>query len=256
MKIKLLEKTDTKVKFELAETNPAFTNMLRRTIVQHVSVAAIDNIDVIKNTSALYNETIAHRIGHIPISYKNEMVQKENCKCKGKGCSFCEVKMVLQKSGPCTVYAKDFKSTDKDVKPSTGDIIIAKLYENQDLNLEATVVINTGKEHSNWQAAIVGYQYYPELKIAKDVKNIKDIIAACPKGLIDEKTMKLTTPEKCDFCQQCVEVASKGAVTITGDKTRHILTVETVSGTDPKTIILDALTNMAKNLKELETQIK
>ena len=256
MKIKLLEKTDSKVKLELAETNPAFTNMLRRTIVQHVSVAAIDNIDVIKNTSALYNETLAHRIGHVPISYKNKMVQKENCKCKNKGCSLCEVKMVLKKSGPCTVYAKDFKSTDKDVKPSNGDIIIAKIYENQEINLEATVVINTGKEHTNWQAAIVGYQYYPELKIAKDVKNIKDIIKACPKGLIDEKTMKLTHPEKCDFCQQCVNAASNGAVTVVGDKTRHILTVETVSGTDPKTIILDALTNMAKNLKELETQIK
>ena len=68
--------------------------------------------------------------------------------------------------------------------------------------------------------------------------------------------MKLTNPEKCDFCQQCVNAASNGAVTVEGDKTRHILTVETVSGTDPKTIILDALTNMAKNLKELETQIK
>ena len=86
MKIKLLEKTDSKVKLELNGTNPAFTNMLRRTIVQHVSVAAIDNIDVIKNTSALYNETLAHRIGHIPINYKTKMVKKEDCKCTDCKC--------------------------------------------------------------------------------------------------------------------------------------------------------------------------
>ncbi|MCK4968115.1 MAG: hypothetical protein KAS12_03585, partial [Candidatus Aenigmarchaeota archaeon] len=164
--------------------------------------------------------------------------------------------LVLTKKGPCTVYAKDFKSTDKDIKPSNGDIIIAKLYESQKINLEATAVLKTGKEHTNWQSAIVGYQYYPEIKFSKDVKNLKEIIKSCPKGLIDEKTMKLTNPEKCDLCKRCVEAASNGAVTIEGDKTRHIITIESVSGMEPKTILLEALTKINKDLKELESDIK
>ncbi|MCK5474420.1 MAG: DNA-directed RNA polymerase subunit D [Candidatus Aenigmarchaeota archaeon] len=256
MKVKMLEKKDNKVKLEITGTTPAFTNMIRRTILQHVNIPAIDSIDVIKNTSSVYNESLAHRIGLVPLTYKSGMSTKEDCKCKNKGCTMCEVKMVLAKKGPATVYAKDIKSTDKDLKPSNGDAIIIKLYENQEINLEATAVIKTGADHANWQPAVIGYQYFPTLKISKDAKNIKDIVKACPHDLIDEKTLKLKDPYKCDLCNQCIEAADDGAVTIETDNTRHILTIESISGVDPKTLMLEALKETSEKLKELEASLK
>ena len=257
MKIKILNNKNNELKFEIADTTPALANSLRRTIITKTNTLAIDTIDVHTNTSALYNEIIAHRIGMIPLKFKDTLKRTDECTCKGKGCVNCEVKLILKKSGPCTVYSKDFKSTDKDVKPTSDKIIIVKLLDGQDINLEATAKLGTHPEHAKWQPSNIGYQYYPDLKTSKDCDMCKICAKACPKSVIDTTNkIKLKDNYECDLCGKCVDVCPKKALTLTKDSTRIIFTIKSVSGLEPKDIVTGALKTLKTDLNELSKQLK
>ena len=165
MKLKVVEQTKDSLKVAFDSITPVVAGTLRRTIINSVPVLAVEDVDIIANSSALYDEVIAHRLGMIPFTFDyTKMVMKSKCSCGGKGCEKCEVKMELNKAGPCNVYAKDIKFTDKSVKPVDGDILIVSLLEMQTVNFEMTAELNVAKEHAKWQAGIVGYEYEPSDK--------------------------------------------------------------------------------------------
>ena len=147
---KLPCKNTRAIKFEVRGADATFMNAVRRTIASKVKVLAITSVDVTTNTSALYDEVVAHRIGMIPITFDPKSFD-------GKSKSGSTVKFALSKRGPCTVHASDLKSTDKGVAPVSGKILIVNLLEGQELNLEATAELGTGAQHARWQPAIMGY---------------------------------------------------------------------------------------------------
>ena len=115
MDIKLVEYQEKKnrLTFSVKGADTAYANTLRRIMGFEVPVMAIDEVEFRKNTSILYDEMIAHRLGLIPLStdLKSYNMTSE-CKCKGEGCASCTVKLILKAQGPCTVYASDIKSKD------------------------------------------------------------------------------------------------------------------------------------------------
>ncbi|MGV8087094.1 MAG: DNA-directed RNA polymerase subunit D [Candidatus Woesearchaeota archaeon] len=161
MDIKLVENQEKKNRliFSLKGADTAYANTLRRIMGFEVPVMAIEDVEFRKNTSILYDEMIAHRLGLIPLStdLKSYNMMSE-CKCKGAGCASCTVKLILKVQGPCTVYASDIKSKDPEIKPMHGKMPIVKLLEGQELEFEATAVLGQGKEHSKWATGLVYYK--------------------------------------------------------------------------------------------------
>jgi DNA-directed RNA polymerase subunit D len=161
MEIKLVENQEKKNRlvFSLKGADTAYANTLRRIMGFEVPVMAIEDVEFRKNTSILYDEMIAHRLGLIPLStdLKSYNMMSE-CKCKGAGCASCTVKLILKVQGPCTVYASDIKSKDPEIKPLYGKMPIVKLLEGQELEFEATAVLGQGKEHSKWATGLVYYK--------------------------------------------------------------------------------------------------
>ena len=257
MKLKIIDKNSSSLKIEISDTTPAFVNALRRTIMQKMPVLAIETVDFIDNTSALYDEIISHRLGLIPFVFNlKNYVSKDECKCKGKGCSSCEVKFVLKKKGPCNVYAKDMKSTDPDVKSAEGDVLIVKLLKEQAIDLEATAQIGTAKQHAKWQSSIVGFNFFPTLKVDKKRLNeAKACVDACPLGLIT-KDFKLKDPYSCNLCGACSVACPDGVVTIEGDSSHIILYIESVSGLSPEDIIRKSLEIIGNYVGEFEEAFK
>ncbi len=165
MKIEILEKSDTYVKFALEESNPAFANALRRIMISEVPTLAVEEVDFFENSSALYDEMIAHRLGLIPLTTNiKDYNFRSECTCKGKGCSKCTVTLALSKKGPGTVYSGDMKSSDKDVVPADPKIPIVKLNEKQKIKLEASAILGRGREHAKFQPGVISYQYSDEEK--------------------------------------------------------------------------------------------
>ncbi len=256
MKIKILEKNEIKIKFLLEEVSPAFANALRRVMITEIPVLAIDWVDFYENTSVLFDEIIAHRLGLIPLKFNPEKFNfMEECSCKGKGCALCQVVFALEKTGPCIVYSGDLKSSNKEVKPLYDKIPIVELLENQKIKLEAVAKLGLGKDHAKWQAANVGYQYYPEVYV-KNFELAKKCIKICPKGLLEVKGKKiiLKDPTKCDICRLCEEECEKG-LEIKTDSTKFIFNVESVSGLKPEYIISQSAKILEKKAEDLKKEL-
>ena len=181
MKFTVIEQTKDSLKVVLDSISPVVASTLRRTIINSVPVLAIEDVDIITNYSGLYDDVIAHRLGMIPFTFDpSKLVMKSDCSCGGEGCGKCEVKMVLNKTGPCSVYAKDIKVTDSSVKPVDGNLLIVTLLERQSVSFEIKTELNVAKEHAKWQSSIVGYEYEPSgsncsEKITFDLRSISGL---------------------------------------------------------------------------------
>ena len=160
MKIKILEKNGREIKFSIEGITPGFANALRRVMMTEVPTMAIEWVDFKKNDSVLPDEILANRLGQVPLTFDRKAYNLPgNCKCEGKGCSRCQVEMVLKKKGPGVVHSGDLKSKAKDVQPVFDKIPITELFKDEELQFEATAQLGLGKEHTKWQAAVAGYNY-------------------------------------------------------------------------------------------------
>src|SRR3989338_6831963 len=168
MEIRVLEndKDKGKLSFIIKDTNAAFVNTLRRIMIEEVPTMAIEDVEFRKNTSILYDEMLAHRLGLIPLTTDLKSYNlPEECKCEGKGCARCQVTLTLEGKGPGTVYARDIKSSDSAVKPVYSKMPIVELLKGQNIELEAVAVLGKGKVHSKWISAHVYYKHKPLITI-------------------------------------------------------------------------------------------
>lgn len=161
MKIEVLSQNDKELKFSVKGISYAFANELRRIMISEVLTMAIEWVDFKKNDSAIPDELLSNRLGQVPLTFdKKAYNMKETCEnCKGKGCSRCQVELVLKKKGPGVVYSRDLKSKAKDVQPVFDKIPLLELFEGQEIQFEAVAQLGKGRNHAKWQAASVGYKY-------------------------------------------------------------------------------------------------
>lgn len=257
MKLQILKKTDAKLEFILEGTDNAFANALRRVMMSEVPTMAIEIVDMEENTSGLFDEALAQRLGLIPLNFEQKLYNlKENCKCGGEGCSRCQVSFTLEATGPGIVKAGEMKS-DAEVRPTDADIPIVELLENQRLKFAATAQLGLGKDHAKWQASIVGYQNVPVVKVSDASDKVVDV---CPTHVFEKKDgrVRVAREADCVLCMRCVEVSE--GVTITAQEDGFIFKVESVSGlkaTDILSSALDALEEKADAFKdELKEALK
>ncbi len=256
MRVHVVEKSDNEIKFLIEETTPQFANAIRRTSAMDIPILAIDSVDFYANSSAMFDEMIAHRLGLLPLKFDRKAFnRRDECKCEGAGCPLCQVVFALDKTGPCTVYAKDLKSTDEAVAPLYPDTPITELLPGQKLKLEATAILGTGKEHAKWQAAVSFYNYYPEAEKMPE-KNLEKYVNICSKRALKIDRGKLVLDS--GLCNICGECSKLGDIKIKGNEKKILLTVESVSGLKASEIVKltaeilrDKLTDFEKHFSKL-----
>jgi DNA-directed RNA polymerase subunit D len=225
-------------------------------MIAEIPNMTIDTVDFQDNTSALFDEIVAHRLAMIPLQFDQDKFNLlGECKCEGKGCPLCQVFFALEKTGPAMVYSSDLKSSNKNVKPTSPDFPIVKLLKYQHLKLEAMARLGTGKEHAKFQAANVSYSYLPSIEAkSEDLKKIEN---ACPKAILEVKNGKLVIidPYACDECKACEEV-SGGNAKIKNDETKFVFRVESISGIDPEYIIEKSAQILQEKAKDFKEQLK
>jgi len=257
LKIKVLEKTDTEMKFLLEDSNPQFANALRRIIIAEIPILAIEYVDFTINDSVLYSEIIAHRLGLIPLVFNSKDFHFKEEHEGRKTCSMCEVIFAINKKGPEMVYSKDMKSSNPDVKPLYDNIPIVELFDDQRLKLEASASLGLGLRHARYQAANAFYRYYPLVKVSEKVNNVDEVIKSCPKNALKFENNKFSVSLDCDICKECVKVAKPdGVLEIVGDNTKFIFNVESISGLKPEDIVLQAVDILKKKVKEFGKEVK
>lgn len=141
---------------EFKDTHNSIVNSIRRTIIDEVPTFAIEDVEVVLNESPLYDETIAHRLGLIPLTTDLESYNlKKNCTCGGIGCALCEVKLTLAVEGDGYVLSSELKSDDPQVVPADTQIPITKLFGDKKIELNLKAELGVGREHAKWAPAHV-----------------------------------------------------------------------------------------------------
>jgi DNA-directed RNA polymerase subunit D len=260
MKIQILDKSDSEVRFIAEEISSALAGELRRIMLSEIPTMSIEFVDFKKNDSALPDEIVANRLGQVPLTYdKRAYNLPGECKCKGKGCSRCQVKLSLKKKAPGVVYASDLKSNDKSVRPFFEKIPIVELFEDQEMQFSAVAQLGKGKQHAKWQAAVVGYKNVPRVVVnVKAGKRADELIAACPKHLlkINKDKIVVTDPLDCNMCKQCLELAKEGEIKIEPIEDSFLFNVETASGLKSEEIVTMATEILEANAKQFEKSVK
>ncbi len=203
------ERFDTKV-YLIKGVNAAFVNSLRRAILAYVPTLAIEEVDFYKNSSPMYNEVLAHRLGLLPLITDLETYEMPPEDVDPRDFAKYHVSFKIQKKGPGVVRGEDVKFNDPKVKVAQPNTPIVTLLEGQELEATGIAVLGIGKVHSKWSPAHVYYKNYPQITI-KDPKTTKAeaICEVCPKNLffVDKSQLKVKEDEihKCNLCRACVE---------------------------------------------------
>ena len=146
MKLSIIENNEKSVSFKLDGTNFSFANALRRAMMNSVGTLAIDKVTFYENSSSMFDEYIAHRVGLVPIHTPKDYDEKD------------EVVFSLSAEGPSTVASKELVSTAKGIKVANENIPIIKLASGQTLKIDGKAVFSNAMKSSKFQPGLVTYK--------------------------------------------------------------------------------------------------
>ena len=217
------------------DMNYSLLNAIRRS-VEEISTLAIEDVEIFKNDSALYDEVLAHRLGLIPLKTESKMSGKTS------------IELSLKKTGPCTVYSGDFKG---DVTIPFKEIPLTILGKDHEIEIVATASMGNGLYHTKHVPGLVYYRNLFEVKGG----NVKiDSIVQQQKGVI--------TPEKkaskwiCDLNDaQADEIRSLDSDSL-HESNEMLLFVESFGMMDADKILMRAGEQLQKNLELFEASVK
>lgn len=138
--MELIEKNEDIMKFKM-EIDETLINSIRR-YISEIPVLAIDEVEISKNDSALYDEAVAHRLGLVPLKMDGRMGEKTEI----------ELELDVKKAG--FVYSGELKGA----KVVYDKIPITLLDKGQFLSLKAFARIGRGREHSKFSPGMMFYQ--------------------------------------------------------------------------------------------------
>lgn len=267
MEVRVLEKDEKTMSLLVHGVDVPYMNALRRLIISEVPCMAIDEVVMIENSSVVQDETIAHRLGLVPLKTDLDSYNlPEDCPCKSEfGCNLCRITLTLDvevKEETRPIYSGELISENKEMLPISDKIPIVKLAKEQKLRLEAYARLGKGKNHAKWQpVSMCAYKYLPKIDVSK--KNCTvcgKCVEICPKRVLAKTEGKLVVQNlmACTLCHDCVEACLEKppAIDVSWEENAFILNLESTGALPPERIVEEAIRILDKQLKEFESQIK
>jgi len=267
LKVEVLSLTGDTIRFRLRGVNVAFANALRRTMIAEVPSMAIDDIFFFDNSSVLPDETLAHRVGLVPlVTDLDSYVPPEKCECGSElGCSLCRVVLTIDVEAdgePRVVYSGDLVSEDPAVVPTSPDIPLVKLAPGQAVRFEAYARLGMGKTHAKWQpVSLCIYQHIADIEVDEESCTLcGNCVEACPRGVLSPEGGKLKVVDlyACTLCGACVEACTVEPPAIIqrvrGDDL--LFTVESTGCLPPQRIVSEAVKILVEKLDDFRGKIE
>lgn len=179
MQLENVSEKGNKLSFTLKGAKLTLANAIRRYSMNHVPVLAIDKVTMYENSSPVFDEYIAHRIGMLPIKTPKNLPAST------------EVSFVLDVQGPKAVFAEDLKSSDSGIIVAEPRIPIVTLTEGQSVRLEGKAILGVGRKHAKFQAGLAAYDEHEDGTLLMKVESFfnmgpKDMLVRGCKALEDD----------------------------------------------------------------------
>jgi DNA-directed RNA polymerase subunit D len=235
--MEIIEKKQNQLTF-IAETEESLANAIRR-YISEIPILAIDEVEIFKNDSALYDETIAHRIGLIPLKTENSS-KKE-----------FELKLSNSKEG--LVYSGELKG---EIDVVHNEIPITILNKGQEIEILAKARFGKGSEHAKFTPGILFYRNVAEINAEKEF--LDEIKKRFPKTEIKEKGNKIIILDNkkesiAEVCEGIIE--KQGGKYDIEYKNELIITIETFGQIDVKDIFTKSVKELKSDLNEVMKKI-
>jgi len=239
--MKLIQKNKEKIVF-LAEVGEEMINAVRRYSNQ-IPVLAIDEVEISMNDSPLYDETIAHRLGLVPLKSKGTVNEKTTA----------TLNLTSKKEG--YVYSEELKG---DTEAVYKEMPITILKENQEIKINAFAKAGKGEKHSKFSPGIIFYRNTFDVKVDKDCPH--DVAEVCPQKILKTKDGKVTVENemKCDGCELCLEKCQKNgkeSIKITPTK-EMLITIESFGQIDSSEIFKRSIELLKKDINYFSKELK
>ena len=190
--MKITNKKNNHIEFTFT-ADESLANVIRR-YINEISIIAIDEVEISRNDSPLYDETIAHRMGLIPLK------MEKNIKKSGEE----ELQLKVKKEG-----AVESGELQGKVKVVFDKIPLTFLNKGQELEIVAKTKFGRGSEHAKFSPGLMFYRNIFDIKIDKDCP--QGVVDVCPKKILKFENGKVSVDDnlKCDMCDACVEFCNK-----------------------------------------------
>ncbi len=235
--MKLIEKNNNQIIFESA-IDESLANAIRR-YMNHIPIIAVDEVEIFKNDSPLYDETVSHRIGLIPLKMSKALKKNPLLKLKSKKEGF--------------VYSNELGG---EIEPVYDKIPITYLNKGQELEFNATTISGTGEEHAKFSPGLMFYRNVTEIRMGKELAG--EVKKMCPNTEISEKGANLIVLDNGknqveDVCESIAEKHGKKAEV--NKKEGLILTLESFGQLDPEEIFGKAVDELKKDLSVVSKKL-
>jgi DNA-directed RNA polymerase subunit D len=184
LSLEIINENEQKVSVKIRGVPIQYANALRRICLNGVPIYAVDNVDVLENSSVLADEGVAHRIGLIPLKTDLESSKDGNENDKI---------MLTLDSGVSdetrTILSGDLKSHDPNVIPTSNNIPIVTLAPGQSLKIEAYARLGKGTEHAKWNSSNI-------VTLTDSEKEDEKILTVESTGALDPKHIILSGIEQ------------------------------------------------------------
>ncbi len=244
-----IEKTHTEENFASfisKDVTNTFLNAVRRFIMTEIPTLAADDLEIVQNTSPLYDEMIALRLGLMPIKTDLKSYEyKEKCKCGGAGCAKCQLKLFLKSNKEGWVYADKVKSQDPKCTFCYEKTPIVKLMQGQEIEIAMTATVGKGKNHTKWSPGRVWFTNIPNIKLNGDIE------CECVKNKkLDEDYLLKGNP-----IEACLEkIEANGNVDF--NTNRIVFFIEAWGQLTPEEMLMTSLDEMKEQLNDFSALLK
>ncbi len=270
--VRVLSRTETRIELLFEGYPPVLVNALRRLILSEVPTLAVDFMYVYDNSSSVFDEILAHRIGLLVLD-SNEALTRlrspEECVNASEEDESCYVKMILDVEVPAReesgryVNAGEIKvgsNITRIVYPETPLLYLAP---GQRVHAVAYARLGRGKEHGKWSPASAAVmQYVPVVHIKSG--NVGEKCLECLSAYPEVVNAIRTGETRIEYLKNintsglhyCAETECRDAIELEYDSTRQILTVESTGALRPERIVLESVRALEAKARKLKERIR
>lgn len=280
-KVKIVEKRDNEVEFDMIGIDVPLANAYRRILLAEVPTMAIEEVFIYNNTTVIQDEVLSHRLGLLPIKVDPRLfVYKKEDSFNAKNTLQFRLKIKCKKNKKASsdttnpdelyinskVYTRNIEweplGDQKDWLPggvrfTDEDILISMMRPGQEMDIMLHAVKGIGSDHAKFSpVATASYRLMPEIKILQPItgEKARKFQQCFSPGVIDLKKRTDGEVEAVVVCAR-KDTGSRevlrhsefdGCVKLFKIKDHYIFSIESTGALDP----LDLMKEAVKVLKD------